>query len=236
MYENDLAKIHEEGFKMFSQYAYKEAIKWIGSKHNNVITDLGCGPGDFLELFSDGDNILIGVDISPKMIELAETKIPKARLEVASVYDVAIEDSSLITAIGEVLNYIRDSENDVSLVTLFEKIYSRLLPTGIFMFDVMLESDELDRTYQIFHDTDNWTVLTDSKEDKDKKLVKRKIITFYKDGSAYAKNTETHYLRLHSEEKLKQTLEQTGFNLKVSERYEDFILGRGRKAFICQKD
>lgn len=236
MYGRELALIHDEGFKDFSEHAFQELKRIINLERNHTITDLGCGSGDFLKQFLNKNNKLIGVDISETMIRLARLKIPSAELKVDSIYKCKIEPSTVITAIGEVLNYRDAAESGDEHDALFESVYSMLRPDGIFMFDVMLESDVLDRTYEKIHDTDNWTVLLDSQEDKERKMVKRRIITFYKEGAAYIKNEEIHYLKLYSEEELKRMLHQIGFNITVMDHYNGFPLERGRKAFVCRKE
>ncbi|PZQ78727.1 MAG: hypothetical protein DI548_15745, partial [Flavobacterium johnsoniae] len=51
------------------------------------ILDLGCGTGRFLDLASHG------VDISPKMIEVAKHKFPEKNISLGSVSDIPHPDA-----------------------------------------------------------------------------------------------------------------------------------------------
>lgn len=67
--------------------------------------DIGCGPGDMLEILSRTSDSVIGVDNSPKMLELAEERFS--------------EDASMSLRIGEMTHLpLRDWEADCTVVSL----------------------------------------------------------------------------------------------------------------------
>ncbi|NDV20207.1 metalloregulator ArsR/SmtB family transcription factor [Pseudodesulfovibrio sp. JC047] len=67
--------------------------------------DIGCGPGDMLEILSKTSDIVIGVDNSPKMLELAEARFS--------------QDTSMSLRIGEMTHLpLRDWEADCTVVSL----------------------------------------------------------------------------------------------------------------------
>lgn len=223
-YGKDLARIHDEGFKAFSDHAFRQIARTVNLSHPMTIIDLGCGSGELLKKFAGTNHTLIGVDVSAEMIRLAKASIPEAELITGSIYEVAFKSCHLITAVGEVLNYrISDASNLDRFPLFFQNLYAGLLPGGVFLFDVMLETETEDRTYQTFHDAKDWTVLMSSVEDRANKQVKREIITFKKKGNGYQKSKEYHCLELYSKKQLASLLTDVGFEVRFSDHYGGFL-------------
>lgn len=106
----------------FTQQTGLEIAEW-------TVLDLGCGTGLCGELFKPFAKELIGIDISKKMIEIAQEKNIYDTLEVSDI-DSALKrfsDIDLILA-ADVFTYIGD------LDAIFSKITSALKPHGIFIF------------------------------------------------------------------------------------------------------
>ena len=53
--------------------------------HKGNILDLGCGTGKFLDWFPDTKFFYTGVDIAPKMIDVARYKYPEAKFIVSDM-------------------------------------------------------------------------------------------------------------------------------------------------------
>jgi len=67
--------------------------------------DIGCGPGDMLEIMAKSSNKVIGVDNSPKMLELAEERFP--------------DDTNMSLRIGDLTHLpLRDWEADCTVISL----------------------------------------------------------------------------------------------------------------------
>ena len=67
--------------------------------------DIGCGPGDMLEILSRSSDKVIGVDNSPKMLELAEERFP--------------DNARMSLRIGEMTHLpLRDWEADCTVMSL----------------------------------------------------------------------------------------------------------------------
>jgi ArsR family transcriptional regulator len=67
--------------------------------------DIGCGPGDMLEILAKSSEMVIGVDNSPKMLELAEERFS--------------EDANMSLRIGETTHLpLRDLEADCTVMSL----------------------------------------------------------------------------------------------------------------------
>ncbi len=99
--------------------------------HLRPILDLGCGTGLAGALFSDLGSPLIGVDLSPRMIQKLEEKNIYDKLIVADLLEALKTNlnNELIIA-ADVLTYLGDLSN------LFVSIKKALNPNGLFAFTV----------------------------------------------------------------------------------------------------
>lgn len=80
-------------------YALEYAYCLLGNVQGKTVLDLGCGSGEnLIPLRKRGANV-IGVDISPELIELARQRLSNygldATLEVRSAYETALRDQSI---------------------------------------------------------------------------------------------------------------------------------------------
>lgn len=83
---------------------YEAVLEELASHDFTVLADIGCGTGEMLkrirEQYGEG-KLLLGVDISPKSIEVAETALrDKAKLVVGDVDDLPLEDRSVDVALN----------------------------------------------------------------------------------------------------------------------------------------
>ena len=73
-----------------SQQLRFSILAQVGQLNGASVLDVGCGMGDFLGwLKKSGRKVeYIGIDITPKMIEVAQQRFPEARFEIGSLPDV----------------------------------------------------------------------------------------------------------------------------------------------------
>ncbi len=117
-------RVPQQLHQMIYQHTKIEEAKW-------TTMDLGCGTGLCGELFKEFSKQLIGVDISPEMINSAKEKNIYDELIVADIED-ALErytELDLILA-GDVFAYLGDLE------TIFAKARQKLKTGGLFAFSV----------------------------------------------------------------------------------------------------
>ncbi|MEM8988095.1 MAG: methyltransferase domain-containing protein [Pseudomonadota bacterium] len=118
-----------------------------------VIADLGCGTGvcgPLIERYADD---LVGVDLSPRMLEVAERKNCYDSLVQADVVDFLLQSPKPIDLClaADVLVYFGDLE------AVFAAAYSALCEDGLFVFTVEATVEKkwvLTRTGRYAHSTD----------------------------------------------------------------------------------
>lgn len=102
------------------------------------VLDLGCGTGLCAPYFRDIAAELVGVDISPNMIDVANQQKGYDRLLVQDIYEYLQESKksfNLIVA-ADVLVYLGD------LNKLFELVYDNLETDGVFCFSIELSTQD----------------------------------------------------------------------------------------------
>ncbi len=105
---------------------------------NGIVCELGCGTGTMTELMAEAGYDMIGIDVSPEMLEAAtEKKLVSGHDILYLLQDVrSFELYGTVKAIISVcdsLNYVTDP---AELLQVFRLVNNYLDPDGIFLFDM----------------------------------------------------------------------------------------------------
>lgn len=238
-YKEDLAFIHDVGF---SDYAVKSAPGILEILNRNqiregLVVDLGCGSGLWAQKLAKAHYHVLGVDISESMIAIARTRVPEAEFRVESLSKANIPPCNAVTSIGECLNYLFDPDSDrQTLLQLFHRIYSALTPGGVFIFDIA-EPGQVAQgtTTRGFTQGEDWVVLVEKEEDREREMLTRRIITFRKVGEHYRRDDEVHRLRLYQAADVATELQQVGFQVEVMPSYGQYDLPPAHAAIVACK-
>jgi SAM-dependent methyltransferase len=238
-YQSDLAYIHDRGFGFFAENAAPvvlDHLRRVGLDRGLAI-DLGCGSGILAKRLSAAGYDVLGFDISPAMISVARQRAPHARFCKQSFVDAVLPPCIAVTAIGEILNYRFDSANtDESRAKLFRRVYDALCPGGLFIFDVAQPGRVPGSGAQrIWQDGEDWAVLVAANEDRDARLLTRKITSFRRVGKHYRRSVEVHQLRLLRRAELIIRLREIGFRVRVLHGYGTFRFPPGHVGFVARK-
>ena len=235
-YKEDLAYIHDMGFR---DYALNSApgILDILRNHNikeGLIVDLGCGSGLSAREFIKAGYRVLGIDISPAMIDIARKKVPEAEFRVSSFFHTEIPSCMVVTSIGECLNYLFDEQyNSETLTILFDRIFQALIPGGIFIFDLLKPVSTA--ITQTFREGKDWIVLVEKSENREQKKLTRRIISLRKVGDYYRRDEEIHHVRLYEPLGIVEQLSKVGFQVETMGNYGNFKLTPSHTVFIGYK-
>lgn len=61
---------------------------------NGIIADIGCGPGHISRFLADRRDDVLGLDLSPEMVEVARRRYPQVPFAVASMLDLPYPDEA----------------------------------------------------------------------------------------------------------------------------------------------
>lgn len=236
-YQDDLAYIHDVGFGDFSKNSAPGLFEIL--RQNAITTglaiDLGCGSGIWArELSRAGYNVL-GVDISPAMIEIARKRVPGAEFRVESLLRARLPECDAVTSLGECLNYLFDRSNSMTqLRRLFSRIHSALKPGGVFVFDIA-EPGRGKGPRQKHVEGKDWALLVEVDEDSATQRLTRRITSFRKVGEFYKRDEEVHRLQLYRRSGIAKELRETGFRVRTLKSYGEQKMIPGCVGFLARK-
>ena len=236
LYDSDLAFIHDDGFGELAEGAAKVVIAELADSGltSGTVVDLGCGSGITARRLVDAGYDVIGIDVSESLIEIARQRVPEATFRVGSFVGADVPPAVAVCAIGEVLNYGSDTnDNAQARVQLFASISSALEPGGLFLFDAAGPARAPDQPTRTFFDGRDWTVLVEVSGDD--RVLKREITTFRRRGDLYRRASETHRLHLAPPEAIAAELAAAGLAIERLEGYGETALPPGLNGFLARK-
>jgi SAM-dependent methyltransferase len=238
-YQDDLAYVHDVGFGDFARSAAPGLLAILSQAGitSGLVIDLGCGSGIWArELSVEGYDVL-GIDISPAMIAIAQARVPQGKFRAASFLEADLAPCVAVTALGEVFNFLFDPNNtEHSLLRFFRRIHRALLPGGLLIFDVAMPGRVPGRGAQRkYVEGADWAVLVEAEEDKQRKRLTRRITTFRKTGDLYRRSHEVHELRLFNRSELLGQLRQIGFRARTLSGYGRLRFVPGYVGFLARK-
>jgi SAM-dependent methyltransferase len=107
----------------------------IAKHHKNAKTvlELACGTGSILKQLHPFYEVT-GLDLSPKMLELAAAKVPSVRLFRADMTRVNLgETFDVVLCVYDSINHLLEFEQ---WEALFDRAWEHLNESGIFVFDI----------------------------------------------------------------------------------------------------
>jgi SAM-dependent methyltransferase len=239
-YSDDLAYIHDAGYGDFARGAAPALLDALRAQGitSGLVVDLGCGSGIWAARLLDAGFDVLGIDISPGMIRLAKKKAPRAKFLVGSLLSAEIPRCAAVTAIGEIINYRFDAASSRrTLGAFFRRVFDALSPGGLFVFDFAEPGQIPGATCRRAWSTGaDWAILMDSREDKRRRTLVRKMTSFRKQRSLYRRTEETHVVKLYKAEDLSQDLRRIGFRTRMARSYGVMRLRAATTAIYAVKE
>jgi len=221
-YGREQAGIHHTDFGRLAERAANHLLTELrlAGLTQGTVVDLGCGSGILARSLSEAGYDVLGADISPAMIALAQAEAPRARIVQASLYDVELPAAVGVSATGEALNYATDPRaGPAAFERLVRQVHEALVPGGVFIFDVSVHGRSGPTgVRQQFHDRDGWSVVVREVEEDDR--LTRDITTFSREPDGrYRRSDERHLLHVFDREVTAATLHEAGFEVTTAIDY-----------------
>lgn len=225
-YPADLARIHDEGFGDFGRSAACELLRRL--PRSGLVVELGCGTGITTELLTQAGYDVLGIDVSPDMLDIARRRAPAARFLRASLWDAELPTCTAVTALGEVVNYMADERaGEERLQELVGRIHAALAPGGLFLFDFATPGRGTGSVD--VREGDGWRIESVAVEDPATRTLERRM-TIEMGGE---RREEVHRLHLYDPDFVLKCLEGPGFSSEALFAYCDFGFWPGYAAFAA---
>ena len=208
--------MEETDYAMWVNYLHQI---WEKQKfHPNMISDLGCGTGNVIQILAKQGYDVIGIDMSEDMLAEAKKKAQSENLDILYLLQDMREFElygtvNCIISLYDSLNYILEEQE---LLQVFRLVNNYLHPKGLFIFDMNTEYKFKEILAQnSFGETkQNSAYIWENYYDEEQKINEFYMNFFIKqkDGS-YERKEEYHYERAYDIVTVKKLLEQSGLEL-----------------------
>ena len=200
---------YEEWFEKIHRYLEKSGIK------EGTICELGCGTGTMTELFAGAGYQMIGVDVSPEMLALANMKKEETGSDILYLEQpmeslALAEPVDAMISVCDSVNYLLDERQ---LENLFAGVRRYLRPGGCFIFDVKTAFcyREIigDRTWA--EQDEDFSYIWENYYYDDRAINEYMLTIFRRrpDG-LYEKSEEAHYQKAYDIDTMREAIEHAG--------------------------
>ncbi|MFW5886585.1 MAG: class I SAM-dependent DNA methyltransferase [Bacteroidota bacterium] len=190
---NEFAEKYDLMFFEDKYYSEVNFIEKLRKEHelNKKLIDLGCGTGSHIYLFNEYNYRCTGVDISEKMLGVAEKKSPESTFYLKDITSLSFQNEfDLVTCLYGAINYIdkfcnlkKAIENIHKLckkksLVFIDCIYGQNLPLGV---EIENESGriKINQWQKIDEFTDLWKFAC---------IIKRKDLFFFEKQKLFFQN------------------------------------------------
>jgi SAM-dependent methyltransferase len=186
---------------------YLHLIAYVSSEYGfwpESILDIACGTGNLISALRSMGKQVVGCDISPQMIAIAQNNNPDVEFHTVNMIDISLNYKfDLATCAFDSINYLL-SKQDVS--KLFAVVHSHLADDGIFMFDVNTQHIFRDNAGIFAKDVNGATFTQTATYDEQSELA----YTVFDFGNG---EIERHAQRAYADETITALLEQNLFEI-----------------------
>jgi SAM-dependent methyltransferase len=227
VFNTDYASAYDALYGSFDYDKHYNAIKSIFALSDVPISnvlDIGCGTGEFAKRLAQDGKIVVGVDPSESMLDIARSKCPFTMFyrATATSYNVNARFDAIIM-MGGVLGYQESIDN---VVLALRRARTHLNPGGVLVFDVwnclaVMSQRPGERVKVV--DTPDGEIIrgVSSSLDMDDSICNVNYALWRHRGNIIIKTTESHRMRYFTPTELRLFLELAGLRALRIRKFSD---------------
>ncbi len=234
VYDQMMAHVNYRRWASYVASIMKKEGTWL----QGDLLDIGCGTGRFLGEMFNKKHPGYGCDPSPAMLSVAKKHLPAKKFYQCGLPElekVPNERFSTITCLYDTMNYLMEEQEFVKALL---SVYRKLLPGGIFIFDLVSEA-HCQLHFQNYHDSevlnDDYAYQRETYYDSQKKIQFNWVRIYSPEGIF----EEEHQQRIYDFSQVQRNIARyTAFSLVHI--YSDFSFDKanrnsGRAHFVLKK-
>jgi SAM-dependent methyltransferase len=238
-YGRDLAYVHDQAFGHLAHAGGETMLRLLARQgfDAGLAVELGSGSGITAQLLTEHGYEVLGVEVSPNLVEIARDRAPSASFLNASLLDAELPACVAVAAIGECFNYAFDDRaGDEALGVIFARVFEALEPGGLFLFDIAEPGRERGGPRRDWSEGPDWLLCLEAAEDHETRTLERRITVFREADGGYRRSDELHRLRLYEGQAVLDALAVAGFDARQLGAYGSAVhFGRGHSGFLATK-
>ena len=192
---------------------YEEAI----AQERNLVVELGCGTGSFTQIMKKKGYDIMGVDLSPEMLNIARNKAAEAGLDIMYLEQDMREldlycTAGTIVSVCDSVNYLLEDED---VIETFKLVNNFLFPGGVFIFDfnTLHKYRDVIGDATIAENRDDCSFIWDNYYHEEEHINEYDLTIFVKtseEEDVFRRFSETHYQRGYTLDEMKSFVKAAG--------------------------
>ena len=187
------------------------------AQERNLVVELGCGTGSFTQVMKHKGYDIMGIDMSPDMLNIARNKAAEAGLDIMYLEQDMREldlycTAGTIVSVCDSVNYLLEDED---VIETFRLVNNFLYPKGVFIFDfnTLHKYRDVIGDATIAENRDDCSFIWDNYYHEEEHVNEYDLTIFVKtsdDEEIFRRFSETHYQRGYTLEEMLRFVKAAG--------------------------
>lgn len=189
----------------------------------NLVLDLGCGTGTLTELMAEEGYDMMGIDMSPEMLQIAMEKRAESGHDIMYLCQ-DMRELELYCTVGTVIcvcdsiNYVLEDEE---VIETFRRVNNYLYPKGLFIFDfnTVYKYSEVIGDTTIAENREDCSFIWDNFYEEESHINEYDLTIFVREETemdVFRRFQETHYQRGYDLQEMLHFVKAAGLEFVVA--------------------
>ncbi len=201
-----------------NEKAIQEDTEEALEEERNLVVELGCGTGSFTQVMKKKGYDIIGIDMSPDMLNIARKKTADEGLDIMYLEQDMREldlycTTGTVVSVCDSVNYLLEDED---VIETFKLVNNFLFPKGVFIFDfnTLHKYRNVIGDATIAENRDDCSFIWDNYYHENEHINEYDLTIFVRceetEQDLFRRFSETHYQRGYTLDEMKGFVEAAG--------------------------